>query len=143
MKEKKPDSPKPNISPHGLKVKAGIRLSRLMENVGKEIADTDLGGHDPITGLPRQVTKMEALIRTIWKLALGYAEEVEKTDSKTGEKKTVKKIHKPDMSCVMLIYDRLEGKVGSKDTAVKPPKLQDKVNNQVRKRLNALVKDED
>jgi hypothetical protein len=118
---------------HGLKTSAGIALSKFLRQVGQE--KTEVAGNDPLTGDARVVTKTEQLARTIWRLALGYEEEV-KVDGKI-----VVKRYKPDNTMISLVYDRLEGKVASTESdKIKKQPLSGKVSEQVRQRVNALAK---
>jgi hypothetical protein len=72
-------------------------LNKLLEQIGAELhSNTDGTG----------VTNDEALIRTLWKKALGYTEVVA---DKEGEEREVR--HKPERWAVELIYLRREGAV--------------------------------
>ncbi len=91
----------------------------------------------------RMITKAEALARFMWRAALGYKEEVEVVDKQSGAVVGVKEvIHFPDKAYVILLYDRLEGKV----PIVEPEKgdskasVADKVSREVKSRLNNIAK---
>lgn len=123
---------------HGNKTSAGMMLSKFLKEIGAETSQ--VAGRDETTGEPRVVTKAEALARTIWKMALGFEEQIKVTDTKTGKPKLVTKKHKPEMSCINMIFDRLEGKVSvsSEDDGYRKTKaLKGRVSDQIKRRLNA------
>jgi len=123
---------------HGLKVAAGMKLSKLIRQIGDET--TEVMGLDTDTGCNRVITKFEAMARTIWKLALGYDEVTTIKDAKSGKITTRKKPVKPDMACMQMIYDRIEGKIATNaDSGKKKPPLSEKVGNQTKRRLNAMA----
>lgn len=129
-------------SKHGLKTAAGMRLSKLMRQVAEENTETE--GLDPETGEVRVVTKAEALVRTIWKLALGYTEKETIRDAKTGRVREVVRTVKPDKSCIELIYERMEGKVSQNDEAKKKRKpLSSKLDDRARQRVSAIARGKD
>jgi hypothetical protein len=121
---------------HGLKTVAGMQLSKFLRDIGDET--TEVEGLDPKSGKPRIIKKTEALARTIWKLALGYSERrIERVD---GKPKEVVKVVKPDLACISMIFERLEGKVAANtDAGKKQRKLSDRVSEQAKKRLNRLA----
>lgn len=113
------------MNDHGLKTSAGISLSKFLRSISAET--TQVEGVDAKTGKARIVTKAEALARTIWRLALGY------TDSDG-------KIVQPNLSCIAMVFDRLEGKVATNsDIGKKPKTLSTKVGEQAKKRLNRIA----
>lgn len=124
---------------HGMKIAVGLALTKFIREIGDE--RTQVEGMDPSSGKGRMVSKIESLARTIWKMALGYEETSIVLEN--GKAKEVRKRIKPDLACISMLYDRLEGKVAvSADAAKKPRKLADKVSDQVKTRLNRLaVKD--
>ena len=130
------------MNERGDRIRAGMMLSRKLREIANE--QTELYGNDPDTGNPRLVTKAEALARRMWELALGFEEEVVITDSKTGKPKIIRKVHKPDNAMIAMIFERIEGRVGvpESDRGKKQP-LSEKVNDQVRQRINALAKGDD
>jgi len=129
-------------SPHGLKTSAGMMLSKFLRQIGQE--RTEVAGSDTETGQPRLVSKAEQLARTIWQLALGWKEEVVEEDLKTSHKKRVVKEHKPDNTMISLVFDRLEGKVAATESEKsKKQPLSQRVNDQAKKRVNALVGESD
>ncbi len=126
------------MSEHGKKVIAGKLLSKFIREIASEIYD------DPVIKAKGEeavmLTKAEAIARHIWKLALGYSEEVEvyKNGVKTGIRP---EFHKPDKWAIGVIWDRMEGRVGAAD--VKPggdkASLADKVSAQGKKRLDQIA----
>ena len=78
-------------------------------------------------------TQAEVLAREMWRIAQGYDEEL--TSGK------IKK-HPPNRAMMTTIMDRLEGKAAIKDMKDDKRKatIADKVEEQSRKRLNALAK---
>ena len=129
-------------SVHGLKTSAGMMLSRFLRKIGEE--KTEVGGNDPNTGAARIISKAEALARTMWQLALGWTEESTEQDQKTGHTKKIVKQHKPDNAMIALVYDRLEGKVAATESEKsKKQPLSQRVNDQAKKRVNALVGESD
>jgi hypothetical protein len=92
----------------------------------------------------RMITKAEALARFMWKAALGYKEEIEVIDKKTGAVIGIKEVvHFPDKHYVDAIYDRMEGRAATvevdKDGKTKPS-IADKVSIEGKNRLNNLAK---
>ncbi|MHA2264967.1 MAG: hypothetical protein ACXAEN_21450 [Candidatus Thorarchaeota archaeon] len=122
------------------------KASKLVTQFIKQIAEET--HEDPLITGPaiddaHMITKAEALARFMWRAALGYKEEVEIIDSKTGRvtgKKEV--IHFPDKAYVTLLYDRLEGRVPTVevDKGKDKPSVTDKVSNEGKNRLNSLAK---
>ena len=126
---------------HGLKTAAGMMLSKHLRQVGLE--KTECSDMDPESGNPRMMTKAEALARAIWKLALGFKEEVRSTNAK-GQTKLTIKVHEPNATFVAMLLDRIEGKVATdKDSAAKKQPISSKVDDQAKKRLNAMAGDND
>jgi hypothetical protein len=129
-----------DISEHGKLTAAGRLLTRHLIQVGQE--KTESNGFDD-KGSSRQITKIEALARLMWKLAFGYEEEVRKL-TKDGKLALVKKIIAPDKTLIALIYDRLEGKVNaSEEEGGKKPPLSSRIKDQARRRVNRLASNEE
>ena len=91
-------------------------------------------------------TKAEAMVRTMYKMALGYKETIEEDIVKGGKKTGIKEkviVHPPDKQMINIIYDRLEGKVApiaeKKDTRTKLTAA-DKVTEQTTSRINKVRK---
>ncbi len=124
-KEKKPT----NI--RGKQTKAGMLLSRFVKEVALE--ETELiKGEDNNDVM---VTKAEALVRLIWKKALGWEET--KVDDKGITKKLV---HAPDKWAADRLFDRLEGKAAPMGADKKDKKsIADRVTEQGTKRLNRIA----
>lgn len=124
---------------HGLRTSIGMRLSKILRLIGDEASEVQ--GLD-CRGKQRTLTNAEALARTIWRLALGGKETEEVYDAKSGDTRQVTRTIKPDNTMIALIWDRLEGKVSPDGDKKKRRKLVDRVNDQTKKRLNALVEKE-
>jgi len=89
-------------SEHGKKVKAGKLLSQFLREISQEKTEMV---KDPETGEDRMGTKAEALVRNMWKMALGYTEQrVVGDDLKDFS-------FSPDKGMMSRIFDRIEGKV--------------------------------
>ena len=130
------------VSPHGLKTVAGQMISKSLRAIGLEKTETT-GELDPGDGKTLMINKAEALARVIWKLALGWDEEVKITNAKTGQVKIVIKHHAPDAKFVDIVYDRIEGRVApDKESGFKKQPLSEKVGEQAKQRLNAMVEGE-
>jgi hypothetical protein len=112
------------MNDHGLKTSAGMSLSKFLRNISTET--TEVAGLDPKNGKLRIITKAEALARIIWRMALGYND---------GDKDVP-----PNLACIAMVFDRLEGKVATNsDTGKKPKSLSSKVGEQAKKRLNRIA----
>lgn len=125
---------------HGKKVIAGKLLSKFIKEIASEIHD------DPVIKARGEeavmLTKAEAIARHIFKLALGYEEEVDVLD-KAGKKIGIKPVrHQPDKWAINVIWDRIEGRVGAADLKSGSDKasLADKVSAQGKKRLDLIAK---
>ena len=126
-------------SEHGKKVAAGKLLSKFIREIASEICD------DPVIKAKGEeavmLTKAEAIARYIWKMALGYSEEVEiyKDGAKIGIRP---EYHRPDKWAINMIWDRMEGRVGQADVKGGSDKasLADKVSEQGKKRLDNIAK---
>lgn len=73
-------------------------LNSLLKSIGVEIHEVDVDGE--------VVTKDEALIRTLWKYALGFTERI-----KNDKGEEIEKRHRPERWALELIYNRREGAV--------------------------------
>ena len=127
-------------SEHGKKIVAGKLLSKFIKEIANEIHD------DPVIKARGEeavmLTKAEAIARHIFKLALGYEEEVDVLD-KAGKKIGIKPIrYRPDKWAINVIWDRIEGRVGAADLKAGSDKasLADKVSEQGKKRLGQIAK---
>ena len=89
-------------SEHGKKVKAGKLLNQFLREIAQELTEVI---KDPETGDDRMGTKAEALVRNMWKMALGY------TEQRVVGKDLVDTKYAPDKSMMARIFDRIEGKV--------------------------------
>ena len=126
-------------SEHGKKIVAGKLLSKFIKEIASEVCDDPIlkaKGEDAV-----MVTKAEAIARYIWKVALGYSEEVE--IYKDGVKVGIRpEHHRPDKWAINMIWDRMEGRVGQADAKAGNDKasLADKVSEQGKKRLSQIAK---
>jgi len=127
-------------SEHGKKIVAGKLLSKFIKEIASEIHD------DPVIKAKGEeavmLTKAEAIARHIFKLALGYEEEVDVLD-KAGKKIGIKPVrYKPDKWAINVIWDRMEGRVGQADakSGSDKAKLHDKVSGLGAKRVNQIAK---
>jgi hypothetical protein len=112
-------------------IKAGKLISKFLRSIADE--KTELGEEADI------VTKAEALARNIWKMALGYVEEIEQWD---GLKMVgVKKVnHRPDKSMMELLLERMEGRVpNAQDGDEVKDKIPERVSEQTKDRVNKLA----
>jgi hypothetical protein len=113
------------------KQRAGVILSSLLRTIAEE--ETEVGGtvDDPI-----MITKAEALVRLVFKHALGFKED--RVGDK-GERFEVE--HKPDKTYIAMVWDRLEGRVAAVEPGKKEKRtVADKVGAQNKDRLNKLAK---
>jgi len=85
----------------GLRTRAGKLLTSFIRQIAEEQTEMVT---DPRTGEDKMASKAEALVRLIWKRALGY------TEQKIVKGKLVDVYHHPDNYSMGLIFDRLEGK---------------------------------
>lgn len=117
------------------KAKAGRILNSLLRKIAEEPTEYLTGITEP--GDDRFVSKAEALARTVYRLALGYTEKRMVLDSNGTETERLFHIP-PDRHMIMLVWDRLEGKVGSADELNdKRGKIADRVSEQGKKRIQA------
>ena len=126
-------------SEHGKKVVAGKLLSKFIKEIASEICDDPIlkaKGEDAV-----MVTKAEAIARYIWKVALGWEEEVE--IYKDGVKVGIRpEHHRPDKWAINMIWDRMEGRVGAADLKAGSDKasLADRVTALGKKHMNQIAK---
>ena len=117
-------------------------LTQFIREIANEMSD-ELLVTGPSVEDSRMMTKAEALARYIWKAARGYKEKIEVLDKDTGQVIDIKeKIHFPDKTYVILLYDRMEGRVPTvevKDTDTKPS-VAERVSKEGVNRLNNLAK---
>jgi len=128
------------ISEHGKTIAAGKLLSKYIREIASEIHD------DPVIKAKGEeavmLTKAEAIARHIFKLALGYEEEVDVLD-KAGKKIGIKSvIHQPDKWAINVIWDRLEGRTGAADVKSDSSKasLAERVSALGKKHMNQIAK---
>jgi len=113
-------------------VKINNMLSALMEKVASERTEAT---YDECTDEIGLITKAEALVRLMWKLALGYVER----DAETNE--FIAK-HAPDASAINAIWERMEGKVAAAKlpgSGKRKATIADKVSEQARNAANELT----
>lgn len=118
---------------HGRKTALGMRFSRLLREIGKEV--TEEAGEEIIS-------KSEALARKMWELALGWKEEIWVKATGSDEMVQKFKYHKPDTAILKELLERLEGKAGvdGKKDRVKP--ASERVREQTKNRINSIGKKE-
>jgi len=81
------------------------------------------------------VTKAEAMVRLLWKMALGYKERDPDTSQEV--------YHSPDRAAINAVWDRMEGKVMPvKGVGRKKASTADRVHEETKRAVNGLVGDE-
>lgn len=104
-KTKKPNPENPDLLQLGQKARAGQLLSSYLRAIGTEVdqvvTEDTLPGERP--GMPKLVSKAEALARHIWKMALPY-------------KDSAGLVHPPSLDYVKIVLERVEGKAGVVET---------------------------
>ena len=136
----KPDkkiTPAPPKAPTiGDKARVGRLLSEHLRRIAQEETEFIKGTSDA----DRMITKAEALARLMFKLALGWEEEIENV--KTGV--MITKAHNPSAGMIALIWDRIEGRsvplVGDGKQGRTLPK---KVSEESKNRLNRMATGDD
>jgi hypothetical protein len=114
-------------------------LSRYLRQIANEKTESD-GSLNPGDGRVRMMSKAEALARQIWRLALGWKEDVKV--EKDGKVKMVEKHHPPDPKFVDIVLDRIEGKVAAQgEDKVKKQPLSERVSDLAKRKLNAMVEE--
>lgn len=118
-----------NLTPQGIKIKAGRLLTDCLRDIGGE-------AHDMPDSKGELVSKVQFLARLCWDKATGYTEKHVKDDGTEIEVN-----HGPNKAFISMIWERLEGKVAPvvKD-GDKKAKISDKVAEQSKKRANRLAK---
>jgi hypothetical protein len=125
------------MNEHGMKTRNGMLFSRCLRDIGRE--QTELAGDDPETGDTKLISKIEALARKMWELALGWEEEIYVKVKGSEEKELKIKKHKPDVPVLKELLERLEGKAGA-DTKKDPHKpVNERIREQSKDRINALT----
>ena len=114
-------------SKRGKQTKAGQLLSSFLRSISEEETEF-LKGDD---GEDKMATKAEHLARLMWKMALGYKEEIELVEGK-------KEIHyyPPDRAMMSLLFDRIEGKAQPMADPKSKQSIPDKVTEQGVNRIN-------
>ena len=102
------------------KTKANQLLTGFLKQIaGEETERVFIDGEDVI------VSKAQYLARLIWKMAIGYREEIVDNE---GVHTT---IHKPDKGMMNLLFDRIEGRaVPTSDVGDKKKDIADKISDQ-------------
>lgn len=125
------------MNDHGKLTRNGMVFSRALREIGRE--QTEVAGADPDTGDTKLITKIEALARKMWELALGWEEEVYVKVSGSDEKELKIKKHKPDVPILKELLERLEGKAGG-DKKKDPHKpVSERIREQSKLKINALT----
>jgi hypothetical protein len=108
----------------GQKVRAGRMLSEYLRAIGAEKTEREIVFTDPDTGVPKIISKVEALARDIWRQAMG------------GEDEKIKIEYRK------MLLDRIEGRPGTvgEENSSKRRDIPDKVSEKGKKKLNSLVK---
>ena len=123
------DKEKP--SKHGVKIKASQMLTKWLREIAVEVTESI---KDPLSGETVMATKAEALARKIWERALGY----KSLDIKKGS--ISETTHQPDRGMMILIFERLEGKVPiTTEVGKKKVTAAERMSMESAKRLNNLV----
>jgi len=116
------------------------KADELLNSFLREIAEEETEVvKDPDTGEDRMATKAEALVRLMWKMALGYKEETFVGDIR----KTI--VYPPNKTMINRIYERIEGKVPNtleKDPRKKRLSVSERMAEETKKRLNSIVTSE-
>lgn len=118
------------------KKKAKALLTELMREVALE--ETELIHEDPDNpdSEYRLGSKAEAIVRQIYRMALGYSTWTTKIN-KDGKSVRHETVHIPDKSAMNIILDRLEGKAAPAAMAGKAPvPIADRVSEQTKKLAN-------
>jgi hypothetical protein len=132
MAKKKINSENPDLLQLGQKARAGQLLSSYLRAIGTEVdqvvTEDTLPGERP--GMPKLVSKAEALARFIWRKALTH------TDSE-GNK------CEPDLNYVRMVLERVEGKAGVVETEKTDTRetVPDKVSRMGVERLNKMAEE--
>lgn len=115
-----------------MKVSEQTKIGRLLSHFIKQIAQEKI--YQESEGQELLITKAEALCRIIWRDAIGW------TETLAGGERIV---HKPDKNMIQLIYERIEGKVGTaEEHKRKDTSIPDKVSEVAKSRINKMVDSE-
>jgi hypothetical protein len=117
------------MNEHGKRTLLGIKFSHILRKIGNEV--TEECGEEIIS-------KIEALARKMWDLALGQKEEIWVKTKGSNEQKMVIKHHKPDTAILKELLERLEGKAGeiAKKSQIRP--VSERVREQTKERINKI-----
>ena len=132
MKKKTQPEENKDLLQLGQKTRAGQLLSGYLRAIGTEIDQVIIEdvpeGCPP--GMPRLVSKAEALARHIWKRALPS-----RSDDGTE--------HEPDLNYVRIVLERVEGKAGTMETEKGDSResVPDKVSRLGVDRLNRIAEE--
>jgi hypothetical protein len=129
---KQPSGENPDLLQLGQKARAGQLLSGYLRAIGTEcdqviLPDTPKGC---TPGMPKMVSKAEALARHIWKKALQWTD-----DDGVA--------HEPDLNYVRIVLERIEGKVGTVEQEKDPNRetVPEKVSRLGVERLNRMAEE--
>lgn len=102
-KQKSPENP--DLLQLGQKQRAGQLLSGYLRAIGTEVDQVVIEDTVPgcAVGMPKLVSKAEALARHIWRKALRHKDDEGVT-------------HEPDLNYVRIVLERIEGKAGTMET---------------------------
>jgi len=132
MAKKKPNPENPDLLERGQKQRAGRLLSEYLRAVAQEvdqvIVEDSMPGCPP--GMPRLVSKAEALARWLWSRALVH-------------KDSVGNPIPPDLDVVKIVLDRCEGKpgTGADDPADGRETVPDKISRMNAERVNRIAEE--
>ena len=107
---------------------AGKLLSRFLRQISEEETEMVQGSE----GEDRMATKAEAMARKMWRIALGWTEQVVPGDGAMPYEIE----HAPDQKMMALLYDRIEGRAtpATEDDANRPSAAM-KVTEQSKSRI--------
>lgn len=111
----------------GDKKRAGRLLSTFIRQIAQEKIAVEVSEGEAV-----EVTKAEALARQIWDRALGAFKTV---DMKTGAIKH----YAPDKDMIHILFDRMEGRVGTfEDEKKKAESIPNKISRKNKQRINKI-----
>jgi len=117
------------------KMAAGKILNNLLRQVSNEKTEFWKDIAEP--GDDRMITKAEAMVRTCYKMALGYSETREQINA-AGQKVEYTAYIAPDRHLLALIWDRLEGRIGTaEEIETRKARVADRVSAEGAKRIAA------
>jgi len=118
-----------NLLELGSKQRAGRLLSEYIRAIGTEVDQVvqDEVPEGCAPGMPRMVSKAEALARHIWRKALPHKDD-------EGVK------HEPDLNYVRIVLERAEGKPGTVEQEKEPSReaIPDRISRINAERLNRI-----